>query len=284
MVCNVISSLKNKNAHVTTFPTSVLKYIAPIVSLPISVLISKSLSTGHFPDSMKVARIVPLKKPGDPTDMGNYRPISILPIISKVFEKVVHSQLYRYLNHKKILYANQYGFRPKTSTTQAIINHTQYLYDSIDAGNYIISIFLDFAKAFDTVDHNILLSKLHFYGIRGVAHACFQSYLFNGKQYTTVNGHTSVTSTITHGVPQGSIVGPLLFLIYINDLPNASFFRYTLYADDSTLSTAIDSKCVYSSAYHINKELSNINRWLSANKMAINPSKTHCILFSYKFL
>ena len=162
-----------------------------------------------------------------------------------------------------ILHENQYGFRANKNTTQAILNHLQYIYSNIDSNYIVFSLFLDLRKAFDCVDHLILLSKLRSYGIRGIASDWFTSYLSNRKQYVTVNGIQSTMLNISHGVPQGSILGPLLFLIFINDIVNASsFFKYTLFADDSTLSTCIPSNSRNELTASINKELDHINKWL----------------------
>ena len=159
----------------------------------------------------------------------------------------------------------------------------KFIYDSINLGRPVISIFLDFKKAFDCVSHDILLSKLNFYGIRGIALNWFKSYLSDRKQYTMINNTSSQLQNITHGVPQGSILGPLLFLIFINDLPNSSnLFKYTLFADDSTLSVDFENKNLPSFVIRLNKELKNVNNWLCANKISINIIKTKYIIFSLR--
>ena len=213
IVSDITHSLKNKSSHINTLPTKVLKHLSPLISGPLSVAINKSFSSSIFSDSMKQARIVPIKKPGVSTDMNNYRLIFILPVISEVYEKVVHRQLYSYKCRKKILFYSQFEFQSRVSTVHAIINHIQYLYDAIDQGHVVLSLFLDIRKAFDSVNHNILLSKLQYYGIRGRALEWFRPYLSNRSQYTVVGGETSGILNITHGISQSSVLEPLLFYL-----------------------------------------------------------------------
>ena len=282
IVSDILHSLKNKSSHIITVPTKVLKYMSPLISGPLSVAINKSFSSSIFPGSMKQARIVPIKKPGVSTDMNNYRPISILPIISKVYEKVVHRQLYSYLCHKKILFHSQFGFQARVSRVHAIINYIQYLYDAIDQGHVVLSLFLDFREAFDSVEHNILLSNLQYYGLRGDAMEWFRSYLSNRSQYTIVGGETSEVLNTTHGISQESVLGPLLFLLCINDLPNTrELFKYIIYADHSILSVAFPPNEIEYYDGVINSELNNIDLWLSANRILLNEKKSHHI-FSYR--
>jgi hypothetical protein len=210
-VTSIIMSLKNKSCNINSCSISIIKKLTCILSPILASIINKSLIQGIFPNSFKMARVTPIYKGGDKTDTGNYRPISVLPLFSKIFEKIVHKQLFRYLNAHGILHENKYGFRSNKNTTQAIINHLQYLYNNIDSNFIVFTLFLDFRKAFDCVDHQILLSKLRSYGLRGIAIDWFTSYLSNRKQCVTVNGIQSTMLTISHGVPQGSILGPLFF-------------------------------------------------------------------------
>ena len=280
---SIIKSLKNKRTSYNNIPIPVLKIVSDIISPVISYIINKSIETSSFPDELKIARITPIFKSGDRENVSNYRPISVLPILSKIFEKFAYIQLYNYLEDHKILYQNQYGFRNKKSTNQAIINHLQYLYDNLDSGHIIFSIFLDFRKAFDCVDHKILLSKLNYYGIRGTALDWFNSYLSNRQQTVTIGNANSELKRISHGVPQGSILGPLLFLVFINDIYKSSnFFKFILFADDSTLSVVLPSQDPNIVANELNNELEKLHKWLINNKICINDDKTKYVLFSYK--
>ena len=284
-ISNIISSLKNKSCNTDKIHNKVLKSVKNLISPVLAEIINKSFRTGIFPKSMKTARVVPVYKSGDETDVSNYRPISILPTLSKVFERTMYNRLVSFLNSNNILDNNQYGFRKGRSTAQAIMNNLEFVYSSLDIGKTVLSIFLDFRKAFDCVDHSILLAKLYEYGIRGPAYLWFKSYLTNRKQYVSCNGNSSILSDISFGVPQGSILGPLLFIIYINDLPKTNpFFKFTLFADDSTLTCAMDSSDSEVIARTVETHLIPINNWLQSNKLAVNHSKTNFINFSYRKL
>lgn len=279
----IINAMKGKTGDINSLSSKIIKLLSPLISPILVTLINKSLESGVFPGILKVAKVVPLPKGGDKSQISNYRPISILPVISKIYEKVVYRRLYRFLENNNILYSQQYGFRSGRSTTQAIINHLQFIYNSIDAGSSVFSVFLDFKKAFDSVNHDILLSKLNIYGVRGIALDWFQSYLCQRNQYVFVNGVSSDCLNISCGVPQGSILCPLLFLIFINDIHRSSkFFNFTLFADDSTLSTCIEDSNLVAVSDTINVELSNVYSWLSSNRIMINAEKTKYMIFSYK--
>ena len=195
-----------------------------------------------------------------------------------MFEKIMHKRLYELLEVNDILHSLQFGFSCKYSTSHTLISRTEKIRNTIDNGNYGCGIFIDLKKAFDTVNHSILLKKLDHYGIRGIPLQWFESYLSNRKQYVSVNGHTSEELFVTHGVPQGSVLGPLLFLIYINDPPNVSkCLTFFLFADDTNIS--YESSDLLSIQKIVNRELHKVRKWLEANRLALNIEKTNFVLF-----
>ena len=208
--------------------------------------------------------------------MNNFRPISLLSIFDKIIEKILHLKLCTFLESKNILFEQQYGFRKNNSTAYALIQITEQIKESIDKGNYGCSIFIDLRKAFDTVNHEILLLKLEHYGVRGSI--WFKSYLSNRKQYVYLNGITSSLRDITCGVLQGSVLGPLLFLLYINDLPNISkICNFYLFADDTNIYYENDS--LEEIEKIINIELKKLSLWLRINRLSLNISKTNFVIF-----
>ena len=282
-VKNSISRLKNKSCDLNTIPNRVFKYLKELISPILAEIFNKSISNGIFPDCLKIAKVIPVFKTGQKESLNNYRPISILPTMSKIFERIIHTQLSNYFESLKLFSSCQYGFRRLRSTTQAILDNLNYIQEKVDSNIPIISLFLDFKKAFDSVSHNILLSKLSLYGIRGIAHKWFETYLENRKQFTIVNGEKSDLSCLKFGVPQGSILSPLLFLIFINDFPNASpFFKFILFADDSTLTCNSDNFPSQNPIGFINNELEKVQLWLNSNKIKLNIEKSTYLIFSYQ--
>ena len=255
-----------------------LKSLAPVLTNPVTLIINQSLTMGIFPSKLKIAKVLPLLKKNDPHIMDNYRPISLLTSISKLFEKVVFNQLFEYFHKNNLFYDSQYGFRKLYSTELAAMELTNKILVDIDEKNVSLTVFMDLRKAFDTLDHDILLNKLQYYGITGTALAWFTSYLKDRKQFVVIDGSQSGMLSLSTGVPQGSILGPLLFLIYMNDIPNSSDnFTFILYADDTTLYSCIQLPS--STLNHINDELDKVYAWLAINKLSLNMNKTKYMIF-----
>ena len=226
----------SKSSGPYSVPVTILKIIRDYISEPLAVLVNDSFASGNFPEKLKLARITPVFKKGSRSDIDNYRPISVLSNFSKLFEKAMYHRLYNYLEEFKILYPLQFGFREKCSTTHALISITESIRQSIENNEFGCGIFIDLKKAFDTVNHTIPLTKLNHYGIRGFVLDWFKSYLSHREQFVNVNGHNSLSLPVTCGVPQGSILGPLLFLLYVNDLPNtSSLLTFHVFADDTNI-------------------------------------------------
>ena len=202
-----------------------------------------------------------------------------VPTLSKILEKEIHKRTYNFLLKHKTLYESQYGFRAKHSTNDAITELITNITENFENKTSTLSVFLDLSKAFDTIDHNILLNKLNHYGIRGTALNWFRSYLTKRQQYVKINQCKSTKKQITCGVPQGSVLGPLLFIIYTNDLPNCLTYTHAiLFADDTTIYTNSNNlKTLYD---HINFDLNALDLWFKTNKLSLNVSKTNYMLFT----
>ena len=233
-----------------------------------------------FPSHWKMARVTPIFK-GDKSSKVTYRPISVLPVVSRLFEKLVFNQLYEYFNTNSLLSSSQSGFRATHSTTTALLKCTDDWYSGLDFGKYIGVVYVDLKKAFDTVDHEILLHELARYGIQSQELLSFKLYLSSQSQFTRLNGIDSTIQNIKLGAPQGSCLGPLLFLIYINDLPKvvniASIF---MYADDTSLSCMNDNLFRLNEA--LNTDLKSLDKWLKGNKLSLNVAKSKSMVISTK--
>ena len=224
---------------------------------------------------MKIAKVIPIYKSGDEALTCNYRPISVLNFFSKIFEKIMYNY---FINEHNILYSYQFGFRQTYSTNHAIITLVEKINEALYKGNIMIGVYIDLKKAFDTVNHNILLKKLYAYGIRGNVLKWFKSYLHNRQQFVYLNKAKSETKYVKCGVPQGSILGPLLFILYINDMSSISTVIFPiLFADDTSI--FIQGKSLQDTIEQLNTELNKVVTWLSSNMLTLNAIKSHFMIF-----
>ena len=274
----LITNLKMSSPGWDNFNTKIIKSVYLLFLNPLNHIFNLSLKHGVFPDELKMAKVIPLFKTGDKCLVANYRPVSVLPVFSKLLERIMYNRLIKYVDCNNLLYKYQFGFRKNHSTVMALTTLTDKISNAVEDGDYVMGVFLDFSKAFDTVNHCILLDKLHLYGIRGAAHQWISSYLSNRKQCVNFDGAMSQPMSITCGVPQGSILGPLLFLLYINDIVNVSDKLFPiLFADDTNV--FINGKCIDSMSVLMNNELCKLLLWLNANTLSLIVKKTHFIIF-----
>ena len=274
-----ISNLSpSKSTGPYSVPTNILKVLKSLLSGPLTYLFNCSFSTGTVPSKFKVARVIPVHKNGPRAVISNYRPISLLSVFNKILEKLMYNRLITFLEKNQLLFNGQFGFRSNHSTLHAILLIADKIQKAIENKQYSCGIFLDLSKAFDTVNHSILLKKLEYYGVRGIAKDWFCSYLSNRRQLVSIGNVTSELKPITCGVPQGSVLGPLLFLLYINDFnKSAPDLDFHLFADDSNLFCSHKSlQCLEAK---VNDELNNVNNWLCANKLSLNIDKSNFVIF-----
>ena len=276
---SIISSLDAfKSIGPNSIPTHILQLLKEEICNPLKKIFNLSFSTGQHPNILKISKIIPIFKKGSRLLVSNYRPISLLSNLNKILEKIVHDRIYKFLEDYQCIYSLQFGFRKKHSTNHALIDITETIRQALDNKKFACGIFVDLQKAFDTVNHDILIAKLDHYGIRGTANDWFESYLKNRTQFVSILGYESLTKPINHGVPQGSVLGPLLFLIYINDLHCAiKSSKVYHFADDTNLLNIGNSPKQMEKL--VNADLKILYYWLLANKITLNCDKTEIIFF-----
>ena len=278
-IIKIIKKFKNKKAAIQDVPIKLLKFLSPKIGDIIGNIFNHSFETESYPDSLKIARVVPIFKSGSKSDVKNYRPVSILTNLNKVFEKLVHSRLSSFLEKYNIISYAQYGFCKGKSTTHATYEVLSKIQPAFTNKMFSICVFADFSKAFDTVDHTTLLRKLQDYGIRGPVLTFIESYLTNRKQFVNLTGVDSDLFDIAYGVPQGSVLGPLFFNVYANEI---SLLQLDLdvvqYADDTVLMAS--GRDLDELTNKVNNALKKISDWCSFNKLALNIGKTKYIFFS----
>lgn len=281
---DIFKSIKSlKNSRNLEFPTKFLKLFSPSLSPILSKIINQCILNGVYPDCLKISRVVAIFKKGSKEDASNYRPISNLHDINKVFEKILYDRLINFFDRHNLLVKIQYGFMFGRNTLEACLDLIKLLLEPCTNSNkYALCIFIDFSKAFDCIDHDRLLQKLNRYGIRGNLNQLFKSYLSNRFQYVSCGNKNSEKLPITCGVPQGSILGPILFNIFINDIAYLQLNNVTplLYADDTTYcSIGTD---IFQMINDMEENLKTFSDWCLANKLILNAAKTKAMIITSK--
>ena len=257
-----------------------IKDAASILAAPLTFLINLSLQTGSVPSAWKTAKVIPLFKNGSRTDTDNYRPISILPVMSKTLERVVHKQLMEHLERNSLLFKHQFGFRSKRSTELAVALFTDFIRKEADKGSLTGAIFIDLSNAFDTISHSSVLNKLPSFGICGKELMWFTDYLFNRTQVVHCNGLSSGVVPISCGVPQGLIIGPLLFLLQFNNVHKVlKHSQIITYADDTVM--YMSSSSLNEIEKKLSEDLNSLKSWFDGNELVINlnKGKTETMIF-----
>ena len=262
----------------SSIPIFILKILKCELSGPLQTIFNTSFLTGIVPEKFKMARVIPVFKKGSQTTLNNYRPILLLSIFNKLLEKLMYKRIVDFLDKTQLIYSKQFGFRSHYSTEHAVLSIIDQVQLAIEDHDYSCGIFLDFSKAFDTVNHQILLTKLDYFGIRGVVKDWFTSYLRNRTQFVSLGAVTSDIQAVSCGVPQGSVLGPLLFLIYVNDFHNYSkLLDFHLFADDANL--FLQHRDINMLESLINSELEKVHTWLCANRPSLNIDKSNFVIF-----
>lgn len=288
-IISIIKLLKTKNSFgYDEISPRILKISANYISSPLTHICNRVISTGVFPDRMKYSTVTPIYKKGVHTDPTNYRPISVITSFAKVLETALYRRIVEHISSNNIMTDHQFGFRKGCSTDEAIFKLVYEVLKALNDKAKVGSVFLDLEKAFDSVNHSLLIKKLPFYGINGKAKQLIESYLLNRyqrvilKNFRTNSYVVSEWERIKHGVPQGSVLGPLLFLLYINDLPQAAPPKTIpiIFADDTSLLIASPNTCELLKEF--TSSLSQLNKWLQQNSLILNISKTYFLLYHNK--
>ena len=265
--------IKSKATGILNIPNKILKDSCQVIAHFLTDIFNFSITSNIFPDDLKVGKVFPVHKSGERDDLNNYRPITVLPTIARVFERLLYDQMYTYHAENKLLGNQKFGFRSIHSTALALGKSVNKWLMNVDNGKFNSVVFLDIKKTFDTVDHKILLQKLSCYRIKDNSQKLIESYLQGRIQCCSVSGHVSAMEHIMCGVPQGSIIGPLIFIISMNDLPlYIPNVEITMFADDTSFET--DFKNVDEIKEHLVPAFSKICRWLNINKLSLNTVKT----------
>jgi len=272
--------LPKKSEDMNGISMYIIKKLASTLIEPLYFVIYKSFESGKIPEQLKIAKVIPIFKSGDKLLPDNYRPISLLPNFSKILEKVMSNRLTHYLESNEILCKEQFGFRKGHSTLHPLIHFLDKISEAKNKNKFSIAIFCDLRKAFDTVDHSKLIQKMYNLGIRGIELEWFKNYLTNRKQFVFINGKCSSLQLIKIGVPQGSILGPLLFLMYINDLPLSNDLINSLFADDTMLLESHED--LPSLITKVNSEFQKVINYFNYNRLALHKEKTKFMLFFKK--
>ena len=278
-ITKLIEKLPNKKSSGYDNIDILLKAIKNEIVVPLSIIFNESLSQGIFPTCMKLAEVVPLFKSKDRSEKSTYRPISLLLTISKLLEKIVYRRVYTFLNNTNQLYCSQYGFRTGNCCNQAVCELIGEIAKNTEKNWTTVCIFLDLSKAFDTLEHTAIFQKLERYGIRGNTLEWFKSYLSNRKIRVKINNTTSKEFPIDYGTPQGSCLGPLIFLIFCNDLNiHLENMQCIQFADDTTLYLGHSNPEELKKM--IEQYLQVLQDWFRANKLTLNVEKSVCLIFN----
>ena len=279
-IIEIVRKLKQKKSpgH-DSISTTIVQQNIDLLLLPLHYIFNLSFESGQVPQSLKLAKVSPIFKKGSDDQFVNYRPVSVLPVFSKILERLFYTRLVSFLEKNSILSNFQYGFRTGHSTILAVTDFLDQVVNALDNKKHTIGLYLDISKAFDCINHQLLLAKLKFYGIRGLVLDWIKDYLKNRRQFVNYNGVFSDELQLLCGIPQGSILGPLFFLIYINDLPNISeVLSYIIFADDTNV--FLSDSDLTSLMYKMNIEINKVFEWFKVNGLRVNLDKTNFMHFT----